>query len=666
MKINRRLIKYFIICFVLLKLSYSASFAQSLSFTQPGILFSNQQTDKAPAIVNFKGNFFIAWKAAGNTGNIYFTCTGNQYNTKDAVAVQLPSAQSAFPPALRVLNNRLYLLWIDPNGKLSYLINNTETSFNVSEIKQVTITGDTKISLGLTAAAVGNDLVLATHANNKDKMLYGVLKPDSEGYFGETPLQEIAGEKSRDYPFVINLTNSSSRFCWHGKDDLIYYADYNTGNNNWTKSQVKGPAQTKVSPAIFHVWDTDKLFYIWRGNKTDNRIYYKTATDKEIPTGNTVLPAYFTTELPVSICKVDENNFLMAYTSTAGQLNISKFSSYQPAKWMEQILHPKESNKTLKDIVIPGAHDAGMSVLSATGGQQKGTINECNTLTQKLNIKQQLDAGIRMFDLRAGSLDNVLHAKHCASDCMEDAIGGGYGESLEAVGIAIREFLVNNNQEIIVLSFSHFCERETPLKTLKDSLQKWIGAELLYSAVNTSSIGMVPLKELAGKVIISLETTGGAENKFPSCSIADESAAFINFRRAYAATNDINKLLEREKTFFVSLSNTLHKNDLIRLDWQLTQSTAEAPLICNDFEDEKLNPVVNGLMLLANKINKNKSIIDHSLEGNRYLPQAVTGWVNDGTINKNNKPNILYVDVAGAWITDFCIDLLKDPVYQEK
>jgi hypothetical protein len=69
-------------------------------------------------------------------------------------------------------------------------------------------------------------------------------------------------------------------------------------------------------------------------------------------------------------------------------------------------------------------------------------------------------------------------------------------------------------------------------------------------------------------------------------------------------------------------------------------------------------------MLLANKVKKNKSIIDHSLEANKYLPIMITDWVRDGTIDKDNKPNILYVDVAGPWITDFCVDLLRSEVYR--
>ena len=126
----------------------------------------------------------------------------------------------------------------------------------------------------------------------------------------------------------------------------------------------------------------------------------------------------------------------------------------------------------------------------------------------------------------------------------------------------------------------------------------------------------------------------------------------------------MNELIDKEKNFFISLNNTLNPNDLVRLDWQLTQGADEAPVICNEFEDEKINPLVNGVMLLANVIRKNKSIIGHSLDGNKLLPVKLNEWIKDGTIHTKNKPNIVYVDVAGIWITDYCIDLMRGELYR--
>jgi hypothetical protein len=97
----------------------------------------------------------------------------------------------------------------------------------------------------------------------------------------------------------------------------------------------------------------------------------------------------------------------------------------------------------------------------------------------------------------------------------------------------------------------------------------------------------------------------------------------------------------------------------------LTEDSQEAIFICNDFESEKSNPLVDGAFLIANAIKKSKSIIELGVMGNRYLPGKIMEWINAGIITKENKPNILYVDVAGNWITDFCVGLNGEGVYQK-
>ena len=636
---------------------------QNLSFTPPAMFLPDAKTDRAMDITNFKGVYFATWKDAGGPGDVKFSCLGKQYDTETVSAVSaIPGGQTAAAPVLRVLDNRLYLFWISKEGGLKYIINNSDNGFNTADVYEVRFNAPVKLSLGITAAPVNGKVLVASHAEGKEQMLYSLLVPGAGGLFANAELFAIANEKSADYPFVVSLGNAAARFCWHGKDQVIYFADYDTDSKAWTKSQALGTAKTKTAPAIYQVVNSERVFYMWPGSKNDGKIYYASAVDKEAPSGGTALPPSFATSYPVSICKVDDNNFLLAYAGNDQHLYMSNFSNYDPASWMQQVLEPIKSNKTLQDIVIPGAHDAGMSVLNGVGGQQSGTINQCNTLTQKMSVEQQLNAGIRMFDLRAGTYKQQLHAKHCASDCMQDAIGGGYGEKLRDVANGIRRFLKKNRQEIILLTFSHFCERETPTAGLKDSLLNRIGKEFVYSDA-AEAIGMVPLSQLAGKVIITFETENNNDKFFSSCAIAPQSKAFVNFRRAYAGTNDIKKLLATEKDFFIA-ANEVHKNDLVRLDWQLTQSSDEAPMICNDFQDDKLNPVVNGVMLLANVVRKHKSIIDHSLEGNKYLPATVDAWIKDGTIHKKNKPHILYVDAAGAWITDYCIDLNKTELYK--
>lgn len=216
---------------------------------------------------------------------------------------------------------------------------------------------------------------------------------------------------------------------------------------------------------------------------------------------------------------------------------------------MGDLLLPTKGDYTLKDIVIPGAHDAGMYVLTAAGGQQQGTINECNTLTQVTNISDQLNAGIRMFDLRVGIFNREMYIKHCASDCMEDAIGGGYGGRLRDMLFEIKDFIRQNNKEIVLLTFSHFCEKEIGPESLADSIVRYLGKDILFERKEDTPLNKIPLKEMAGKVILSFENYDGKNRCISSGTIADASGAFINFRRMYAVTNDPKKLWQREEFF---------------------------------------------------------------------------------------------------------------------
>lgn len=438
-------------------------------------------------------------------------------------------------------------------------------------------------------------------------------------------------------------------------------SETNLSSINWAGTQMAAPFQFywKTKDGQFIAIDQ----YARVSKKVaEFQLYYSFVTTPTKATDYVVMPFYFNTKFPVQLQQIESDNYQMHFIGLNKRVYQTTLTIYHSANWMQTMLKPLSSRKTFRDIVMPGSHDAGMSVLTATGGQQKGTINACNTLTQQLSIERQLLQGIRMFDLRVGTYQQSLYTKHAAADCMVDAIGGGYGESLKTVSLAIKQFLKTNAQEIVLVSFSHFCESETPIQQLQDSLLFWIGQENIYR--NTASnIGEVPLSQLAGKVILSFEIPNWTAALFPNCSIADASSAFLNFRRAYASTNKLSKLIQTEAAFFINLQSSVQKNDLIRLDWQITQSADEASAVCNDFQDEHLNPLVNGAIFLVNKIRKNRSIIDHAKIANQQLPVQLRNWVMDKTINQQNRPHIIYVDDAGAWATDFALSLLRTNLY---
>lgn len=640
--------------------------AQNLHFTVPSNFLAGATTDKAIDMTNFKGGFFVTWKEAGNDGYVHLSYLGRHYDTAYSHRADiLQGEQTVFAPVFRVCRDRIYLFWIGKDGSLKYVINNSDTSFSISDIHRLSFTGGVQPGYGITAAVVNDKILIAAHAMDKSHLVYALAEPGKDGLLPETRLMIIPGITSADYPFVVGLNDRMARFCWRGyKDQKIYCTDYTIPDNIWGPPVVMGQARSKVAPAIYQIGDGARLFYIWKGPDKEKRMYYATATGNIIPAQQTALPVYFATDNPVSVCKVDRTKFILAYTGIDKKLYLSYFSNYNPATWMKDLLMPLKGGYTLSDIVIPGAHDAGMSVLTAVGGTQSGTINDCNTLTQRLNIGAQLNAGIRMFDLRVGIFNGQLYIKHCSSDCMEDAIGGGYGERLGDILTAIRQFLESCKGEIVLLTFSHFCEREIGVKQLADTILSRLGSDIVFRS-NGKEIHLVSLRELAGKVLLSFEHYAREDGAIDSSTISDGSRAFINFRRAYAATNEVDKLLMRQESFFRSLDGGRNRNDLVRLDWQLTQSSDEAAMTCNDFQNDQTNPLIDGAMLLTNVIRRHQSIIDLSISGNKYLPVKLNEWIGQGMVNRKNKPNIIYVDVAGAWVTDYCIYLNSMEMYRK-
>lgn len=487
------------------------------------------------------------------------------------------------------------------------------------------------------------------------------INPD--GSLGNAITLPVKNAKTAAYPSVTSFQADKIRITWPGlKDKKAYYCDYDINQNSFQSPVTITGAPAFDTVGCYNMFNKDKIVYVWKTDAKDGRLQYKEAGGNQQNYEPSYLPDYFAANNPVALYNTDHNNFLMAYTGTDQKLYLSHMSNYNPAKWMENTFFPAKENYSLKDIVIPGAHDAGMSVLNGTGGKKANIINECNTLTQVRNVEGQLNAGIRMFDLRIDTYKDKLYTKHAPSDCMADAVAGGYGEKLADILKAVKSFLAANNKEIVILGFSHFCAQNMAVQKQAQTIADALGKEIIF-VPNGKKLGDITLKELAGKVLITFESYTFPEFGIDSNTMTDNSKAFINYKRKYAATNIFDKLFSAEKDFFTSMN--VHDNDLIRLDRQLTEASEEAAFICNDFQSEKSNPLVDGAVLLINSAKKNKSIIDLSYDASRQLPPKVSGWLEDGTINKKNKPNILYVDVAGTWITDFCVGVDSYSAYQK-
>lgn len=112
---------------------------------------------------------------------------------------------------------------------------------------------------------------------------------------------------------------------------------------------------------------------------------------------------------------------------------------------------------TLKELCLPGSHDSGMSEVK----WQTVFATQKNCKTQNLNIYQQLECGIRYFDLRPIIENDEFYTGHYAN-----IIGGIYqgarGQSIKTIIDQINSFCASNN-ELIILSISHCLNLENGL-----------------------------------------------------------------------------------------------------------------------------------------------------------------------------------------------------------
>lgn len=158
-------------------------------------------------------------------------------------------------------------------------------------------------------------------------------------------------------------------------------------------------------------------------------------------------------------------------------------------EWMSVIHHTK-----LKDIVMPGSHDAGMSVVHGKRGVGH-FAKQSTMITQDLDITGQLACGTRFFDLRVynwGKFSAELYTGHFSEGLVKGKADiGGYGQKLEEVLTQVKAFLDQNNSETVILKFSHMTHKNA--KKVRDAVITQCN-DYLYQIRHKKQA--IPLKDL--------------------------------------------------------------------------------------------------------------------------------------------------------------------------
>lgn len=163
-------------------------------------------------------------------------------------------------------------------------------------------------------------------------------------------------------------------------------------------------------------------------------------------------------------------------TSSPARITVSAINGSEwplPAKnadrWMT--LTPKMMDRTLPEITLPGTHDSGAYLLDKSrrgpdfddrgfsaswwqtvllwlgGSDEDGIKNQVAydvARAQEQNLLQQLEGGVRYFDLRVTIRNDVFYTYH-----------GLLGERLETLLEQIKEFMAASEGELVAVNVSH-------------------------------------------------------------------------------------------------------------------------------------------------------------------------------------------------------------------
>lgn len=104
---------------------------------------------------------------------------------------------------------------------------------------------------------------------------------------------------------------------------------------------------------------------------------------------------------------------------------------------------------TLRELCMPASHDSGMS----EAAWRSVFATSANTQTQLLSIYEQLQCGVRFFDIRPVISQGHFYTGHYAH-VVPGVYQGALGQSIRLIVDHINSFCATNN-ELIILSLSH-------------------------------------------------------------------------------------------------------------------------------------------------------------------------------------------------------------------
>ena len=301
------------------------------------------------------------------------------------------------------------------------------------------------------------------------------------------------------------------------------------------------------------------------------------------------------------------------------------------ADWMSDLGAQYRSRAlTLSDICWPRSHDAGTYTASFCRSRFS---NACNTQTQELTMTEQLEAGVRAFDVRPELMDGAYFTHHTTT-C------GGFGclgAPLTDLLGELRAFL-DAHQEVVLIELGNFCGTGLDDVALIELIEGTLGPRLYVEPEGeTRALMQRPLAELAapegGRAIVFYE---GIADSAALRQAGRFSFAQLTVDGHWSNVTDVDLLRADQVGRFESFDPTAGR--LFELSWTLTQDQ-DLALSC-------IGPPEQAT-----------SIRQLAEAANPELGPVLDDLVARGEIRPGRIPSVLSIDFADSFVTDECLRL---------
>lgn len=318
-------------------------------------------------------------------------------------------------------------------------------------------------------------------------------------------------------------------------------------------------------------------------------------------------------------------SFLMLFSSCRkDDLNLGE----KPIAWMSYLLdkYPEKDIK-FSDILLPGSHDAGMYMLrNCSVG-----ANACNTQTQHLNMKRQLAAGYRYFDIRPTILGENLFTYHF-NEC------GGlgcYGDRLDNIFSSIQEF-IETHREVVIIHFSNFCKVNPDDEVFLEMIDTTFGENLYRETRRVENLYDWSLQDVLGdngkgKVVLMFNVSQ-VQNTDEFRKKGYFNSNIINVVGGWSNKNEYGELKKDQlKNYNMFQPRPPY---LFEFSWQMTHNALDA-----------VNCVLS----------QDKSILEMAKISNPDFEFVIDSMIHFGAINSQKIPNFFWVDYGEKWMRDVAV-----------